>query len=43
MRESVGEENAGQFTVELPQGWQTMETPVQFPACKGRPVWMKFV
>ena len=23
-------ETAGQFTVELPQGWQTVETPVQF-------------
>ena len=28
-------ETAGQFTVELPQGWQTVETPVQFPACGG--------
>ena len=26
-------ETAGQFTVELSQGWQTVETPVQFPAC----------
>lgn len=30
------EESAGQFTVELPQGWNTVETPVQFPVCKGR-------
>ena len=30
------EESTGQFTVELPQGWQTVETPVQFPACGGR-------
>ena len=38
------EENAGQFTVELPQGWQTVETPVQFPACKGRtPAWVRYV
>ena len=29
-------ESAGQFTVELPQGWQTVETPVQFPACGGK-------
>ena len=37
-------ETAGQFTVELPQGWQTMETPVQFPACKGRtPAWVQYV
>ena len=37
-------ETAGQFTVELPQGWQTMETPVQFPACKGRtPAWVRYV
>ena len=28
-------ESAGQFTVELLQGWQTVETPVQFPACGG--------
>lgn len=38
------EENAEQFTVELPQGWQTVETPVQFPACKGRtPAWVQYV
>ena len=38
------EESAGQFTVELPQGWQTVETPVQFPACKGRtPAWVQYV
>ena len=38
------EENAGQFTVELPQGWQTMETPVQFPACGGKtPAWVQYV
>ena len=38
------EENAGQFTVELPQGWQTVETPVQFPACKGKtPAWVQYV
>ena len=38
------EENAGQFTVELPQGWQTVETPVQFPVCKGRtPAWVQYV
>ena len=37
-------ENAGQFTVELPQGWQTVETPVQFPVCKGRtPAWVQYV
>lgn len=37
-------ETAGQFTVELPQGWQTVETPVQFPACKGRiPAWVRYV
>lgn len=30
------EQTAGQFTVELPQGWQTVETPVQFPACGGQ-------
>ena len=37
-------ESAGQFTVELPQGWQTVETPVQFPACKGRtPAWVQYV
>ena len=37
-------ETAGQFTVELPQGWQTMETPVQFPVCKGRtPAWVQYV
>lgn len=38
------EETAGQFTVELPQGWQTVETPVQFPVCKGRtPAWVQYV
>lgn len=38
------EENAGQFTVELPQGWQTVETPVQFPVCGGRtPAWVQYV
>lgn len=38
------EESAGQFTVELPQGWQTVETPVQFPACGGRtPAWVRYV
>lgn len=38
------EESAGQFTVELPQGWQTVETPVQFPVCKGRtPAWVRYV
>ena len=38
------EESAGQFTVELPQGWRMMETPVQFPACKGRtPAWVQYV
>ena len=38
------EETAGQFTVELPQGWQTMETPVQFPACGGKtPAWVQYV
>ena len=37
-------ESAGQFTVELPQGWQTVETPVPFPACKGRtPAWVQYV
>ena len=37
-------ETAGQFTVELPQGWQTMETPVQFPACGGKtPAWVQYV
>ena len=37
-------ETAGQFTVELPQGWQTVETPVQFPACGGRtPAWVQYV
>lgn len=37
-------ESAGQFTVELPQGWQTVETPVQFPACGGRtPAWVQYV
>ena len=40
----VAEQTAGQFTVELPQGWQTVETPVQFPACKGRtPAWVQYV
>ena len=38
------EESAGQFTVELPQGWQMVETPVQFPVCKGRtPAWVQYV
>ena len=38
------EETAGQFTVELPQGWQTVETPVQFPACGGKtPAWVQYV
>ena len=38
------EESAGQFTVELPQGWQTVETPVQFPACRGKtPAWVQYV
>lgn len=38
------EESIGQFTVELPQGWQTVETPVQFPVCKGRtPAWVQYV
>ncbi len=38
------EQSAGQFTVELPQGWQTVETPVQFPACGGRaPAWVQYV
>ena len=37
------EESAGQFTVELPQGWQTVETPVQFPVCGGRVVTAIFV
>ena len=38
------EESAGQFTVELPQGWQTAETPVQFPACGGKtPAWVQYV
>ena len=37
-------ETTGQFTVELPQGWQTVETPVQFPICKGRtPAWVQYV
>ena len=37
-------ESAGQFTVELPQGWQTVETPVQFPACGGKtPAWVQYV
>ena len=38
------EQTAGQFTVELPQGWQTVETPVQFPACGGKtPAWVQYV
>ena len=38
------EQSAGQFTVELPQGWQTVETPVQFPVCGGRtPAWVQYV
>ena len=38
------EESTGQFSVELPQGWQTVETPVQFPACGGKtPAWVKYV
>lgn len=38
------EASAGQFTVELPQGWQTVETPVQLPVCKGRtPAWVQYV
>ena len=38
------EQTTGQFTMELPQGWQTVETPVQFPACKGRtPAWVQYV
>ena len=38
------EESAGQFTVELPQGWNTVETPVQFPACGGKtPAWVQYV
>lgn len=38
------EQTVGQFTVELPQGWQTVETPVQFPACGGRtPAWVQYV
>ena len=38
------EESAGQFTVELPQGWQTVETPVQFPVCKGKTLaWVQYV
>lgn len=37
-------ETAGQFTVELPQGWQTVETPVQFPVCGGKtPAWVQYV
>lgn len=37
-------ETAGQFTVELPQGWQTVEMPVQFPVCKGKtPAWVQYV
>ena len=38
------EQTTGQFTVELPQGWQTVETPVQFPACGGKtPAWVQYV
>ena len=38
------EQTIGQFTVELPQGWQMVETPVQFPVCKGRtPAWVQYV
>ena len=38
------EESTGQFSVELPQGWQTVETPVQFPACGGKtPAWVQYV
>ena len=38
------EQTAGQFTVELPQGWQTVETPVQFPAYGGKtPAWVQYV
>ena len=38
------EESTGQFTVELPQGWQMVETPVQFPACGGKPpAWVQYV
>ena len=38
------EESTGQFTVELPQGWQTVETSVQFPACGGKtPAWVQYV
>jgi len=38
------EQTAGQFTVELPQSWQTVETPVQFPACGGKtPAWVQYV
>ena len=38
------EESTGQFTVELPQGWQTVERPVQFPACGGKtPAWVQYV
>ena len=37
-------ESTGQFTVERPQGWQTVETPVLFPACEGRaPAWVQYV
>ena len=31
------ERDAGQFTVELPQGWQTVETPVQFRLAAAEP------
>ena len=38
------EQTTGQFTVELPQGWQTVETPVQLPVCKGKtPAWVQYV
>ena len=38
------EQTAGQFTVELPQSWQTVETPVQFPACGGKtPAWVQYL
>ena len=37
-------ESAGQFTVELPQGWKTVETPVQFPVYEGKtPAWVQYV
>ncbi|WP_347070270.1 hypothetical protein [Faecalibacterium taiwanense] len=31
------EQTTGQFTVELLQGWQAVETPVQFPVCGAEP------